>query len=213
MLDSREQKIAERDTMTATKPWEETTKEFVEGIKTLHGEDGSTRWRPGMMINGNDSVPLSSPSMADRPENAMMQTEYHSATSMNHVHVHQRPTHVGAGWGEWDYWTAWQSAGRRIDSSMLRTKNKYWNHDVLSSNRWADADPNNPPAPRGWVFPTSIRLDPIRTRPGERPPRHGDGKMEPRTLPAELEAKTKRQATSKNNRQQQQQRPHRLQGY
>ncbi|KAI3321660.1 hypothetical protein HD806DRAFT_524108 [Xylariaceae sp. AK1471] len=182
-----------RDTMTAKKPWEETAKEFVEGIKLLHADAGNTEWQPGMMINGKDPAPLSSPSMADNPKDTMMQSEYRSATSMNHVHVHQRPAGIGAGWGEWDYWTSWQSAGRRIDRSMLNTKDEDWSKDVSEKPIWADADPNNPPAPPGWTFPKSVRLDPIYIKPGDPPLRDGDGKMVPQTLPAALEGKAKRQ--------------------
>lgn len=57
-----------------------------------------------MLSEGKDVVPKSSPSMADNPEDALMRSEYLSATSMNHVHIKQRPTTVGTGWGEWDNW-------------------------------------------------------------------------------------------------------------
>ncbi|KAI0020831.1 hypothetical protein F4780DRAFT_741060 [Xylariomycetidae sp. FL0641] len=141
-----------RDTMrlAGRLPWEEMATCMEAAIELAHSEDGSTHWEPGMQTVGYEKVPDASPSVAPSFDRPSVLTEHHSATSIGHAHIQQRPSRVGAGWGDYDDFHAWQSAGRVVTADML--PGRVWSTDVLSDTQTLIRDGHSHSSPAQLVM-------------------------------------------------------------
>ncbi|KAI0012861.1 hypothetical protein F4779DRAFT_567184 [Xylariaceae sp. FL0662B] len=73
-------------------------------------------------------MPGEPPSMSPQFQPFATLSEPNSATSNNHTHRHPRPPQVKVGWGDYDTYHSWQSAGRTIDKKAVVNKN--WSKDA-----------------------------------------------------------------------------------
>ncbi|KAI1495737.1 hypothetical protein F5X99DRAFT_414809 [Biscogniauxia marginata] len=117
------------DTTDDRLPLKETARLFEKQIALARAEagSGSSPWEPGQLISGQ-ACPANAPSMSRQFQPVATLSEQNSATSSGHIHRHPRPSQVNVGWGDYDMYHSWQSAGRIIDEEDV--VNKKWSEDA-----------------------------------------------------------------------------------
>ncbi|CAG9977977.1 unnamed protein product [Clonostachys byssicola] len=110
----------------------ETAVLFSKGIQISAVCDGLD-WHPGQLLGPDSSAeaPISKTPTFMLPSESG--NNLASATSRGHIHTHDRPKLVGAGWGDYDLFFEWQLHGRVLDVNDLEEKT--WNYrDEVSIN-------------------------------------------------------------------------------
>lgn len=106
---------------------------LAKGIEILNNSMTDGKWSPGDLIGANGSDPETKAQSASyAPSSQWNQiTEPRVATSTGHLKHFDRPPGVGVGWGDFDRFDQWQSAGRCIKPDMVEEGD--WSTDRLDS--------------------------------------------------------------------------------